>query len=862
MTAFEKLGKFYLGKVYDQETKSRLDQYYLYDAKDLTTHAVCVGMTGSGKTGLCIDLLEEAAMDNIPALIIDPKGDMTNLLLSFPDLTADRFLPWLQVSEADKLGMTIDQLAEATADRWKNGLEEWEIGEDRIGQMHKNAEISVYTPGSSAGKPLSIVQMVGLPEGPVLEDRELLNDYCSSMVSGLLALINIDADPLNSREHILLSNILLNQWQQGKDLDFPGLIQLILAPPMDKLGILPLDSFYPEKDRQALAMRFNNLLASPQFAIWMQGDPIDIDRLLFTEEGRPRLSIISINHLSDPERMFVVSTLLNKVLSWARAQSGTSALRAILYMDEIYGYFPPVENPPSKKPLLTLLKQARAYGLGIMLTTQNPVDLDYKGLANIGTWFIGRLQTEQDKVRLLNGLKSADAGKMDIDRLNDIISKLPGRTFLVNNVHEDGPELFQTRWAMSYLAGPLTRQQIALLKEDSLSAASDPIDVARPASTDETVQIRTESAPVTAADVQVQQTVQESPTALQPEQSVQAEAEPAAQKASDTAGFAADPQSVALLPQLPPEVNQYFYPADLTDRKLIYLPSLLAAVDVYFDNAKLGVQQTEQMIWNTPIEEGLIPVDWSKGTGVRPDPSILLNQPVSAGGYGPLPPAAKTKTGFNGWSKALVDFIYRNHSLQILKNKVLNVYSVPGESDRDFIIRTQLMMRERRDAEMDKIRSKYESKIRTMQERVRKAEQAVEREEDQAKAARNNTFLNIGSTILDSVLGTKRFGKSTASKASSTMRAANRTSQQKGDVERAEQTLENYRRELAELEQQLELDLQNLALQMDNAGEFLEPVQLSPKKSDIQVRALSLVWYPFIPTDTGNRPAFRVEGGN
>src|SRR5215216_1400379 len=458
MEDFEKLGVFYLGRPYDLTHKKPKDGLLLYDSKDLVTHAVCVGMTGSGKTGLCITLLEEAAIDGIPAIIIDPKGDLCNLLLTFPDLSPQDFKPWVEEG--------VDAAQQATL--WKEGLAKWGQDGERIKRLRDAADFRIYTPGSNAGLPVSILKSFAAPPETIRQDNESLAERINTTVTSLLGLIGIDADPIRSREHILLSNILNQEWSAGRDLDIAALIQKVQVPPITKVGVMDLDSFFPADDRFQLAMALNHLLASPSFASWMEGEPLDIQKILYTEKGKPRLAIFSIAHLADAERMFFVSLLLNQVLGWVRSQSGTTSLRAILYMDEIFGYFPPVANPPSKLPLLTLLKQGRAFGLGVMLTTQNPVDLDYKGLANTGTWFIGRLQTERDKARVLDGLEGIASGtgqKFDKQEMEQLLAGLGNRIFLMNNVHDDAPELFETRWAMSYLRGPLTRAQIKLLMD-------------------------------------------------------------------------------------------------------------------------------------------------------------------------------------------------------------------------------------------------------------------------------------------------------------------------------------------------------------------------------------------------------------
>ncbi|MBT8484534.1 MAG: DUF87 domain-containing protein, partial [Phycisphaerae bacterium] len=474
MKNYEKLGAFYLGREYDLAHGRLLDDLLLYDAKDLTTHAVCVGMTGSGKTGLCVTLLEEAAIDGIPTIAIDPKGDLGNLMLTFPKLRAEDFRPWVDPNEAGRKGMTPDAYASDRAKLWKKGLKDWDQDGERVERFRRSAEVAIYTPGSTAGIPLTVLRSFKAPPPELRADAEAMQERITSAVSGLLALLGIEADPIRSREHILLANILAQAWSAGRDLDLAALIAEIQSPPFDRIGVMDLESFFNARDRFELAMTLNNLLASPGFGVWMSGEPLDIQRLLYTEDGRPRIAVLSIAHLSEAERMFFVTVLLNEMVAWMRTQSGTSSLRALLYMDEIFGFFPPTANPPSKRPMLTLLKQARAYGLGVVLATQNPVDLDYKGLSNTGTWFLGRLQTERDKQRVLEGLEGASAAAgtdFDRGRIEAILAGLGSRVFMMNNVHDDEPVLFHTRWALSYLRGPLTRDQIKTLMEPRKSAS-------------------------------------------------------------------------------------------------------------------------------------------------------------------------------------------------------------------------------------------------------------------------------------------------------------------------------------------------------------------------------------------------------
>ena len=465
MHDFEKLGAFYLGRPYDLGNRAPGDGVLLYDSRDLVTHAAIIGMTGSGKTGLAISLLEEAAIDGIPAIAIDPKGDLANLLLTFPDLSPASFRPWINADEARRQGISEDDFAAREAENWKKGLAGWGQDGARIQKLKDSAEVSVFTPGSNAGLQVSILKSFDPPPAEILDDHELFAERVSTSVTALLTLAGVTADPVKSREHILLSTVVADAWRKGEALDLAALISRVQTPPVQKIGVLDLEAFYPAGDRFQLAMALNGLLASPSFQAWLQGDPLDVGQLLYTPQGKPRLSIVSIAHLNDAERMFFVSMLFGQALSWMRRQPGTTSLRAILYMDEVAGYLPPVAMPPSKPPLMTLLKQARAFGLGIVLATQNPVDIDYKALSNIGTWFLGRLQTERDKLRVLDGLEGAVTGTGGFDRaeMDRTLSALGKRVFLLHNVHDAHPMTFETRWALSYLSGPLTRDHIRTL---------------------------------------------------------------------------------------------------------------------------------------------------------------------------------------------------------------------------------------------------------------------------------------------------------------------------------------------------------------------------------------------------------------
>lgn len=829
MDNFEKLGVFYLGRPYDLEAGQAREGYLLYDSKDLTTHGVCVGMTGSGKTGLCIGLLEEAAMDGIPAIVIDPKGDMANLLLSFPDLSPADFRPWINEDDARKKGLSPDDFAAQQAAFWQKGLASWGQDGDRIRRMRDNADFVIYTPGSTAGIPVSILRSFACPPPAILEDEELLREKVSGTAASLLGLVGLDADPIKSRDHILLSTIILNRWQQGADLDLAALITLIQEPPVTQIGVMPLDSFYPAKERFALALQFNNLLASPGFATWLTGDALDIDQILYSPAGKPKMSIFSIAHLSEAERLFFVSLLLNQVLSWTRMQSGTSSLRAILYMDEIYGYFPPIANPPTKGPLLTLLKQARAYGLGIMLTTQNPVDLDYKGLANAGTWFIGRLQTERDKMRVLEGLEGASATQgmaFDRARMEQILAGLGNRVFLMHNVHDDQPTLFETRWCMSYLRGPLTRTQIQKLVPDKIVAGAS----SGRAGTDAVQPVR--------AGVVV------------PSSPVSAFAQPPAREAG--VGTAAD-QAPPVLPQ---DIRQYFMPVRgriSQDAALFCKPMALGNAQIGFRNTKVNVQQSTENTFISEITDSLYAVDWNQAIVVDMPVADLDAAPVSGARFAPLPKVAAAAKSYAAWSRDLSNWIFQTQQMTLLQYPPLKMTAAMDESERDFRIRLAQAVREVRDDEVDKLRDKYAVKIKALQEKIRKSEQAVEREQEQAKQQKMQTAISFGATVLSSFLGKKRITASSMGRATTAIRGASRSMKEAGDVSRSKETVETYKENLAELEEAFRQESEALAAQYDAANIELVPLNIRPTKQDIQVRALVLVWMPYRETQDGSQ---------
>ncbi len=847
---FEKLGLFYLGREVDAASKEKTDNLLLYDAKDLTTHAMCVGMTGSGKTGLCVSLLEEAAMDRIPAIVVDPKGDMTNLLLSFPDMAPKDFEPWVREEDARTKGITVSELAAGQAETWRKGLADWGIDPQRIRTMRETTEFSIYTPGSSAGRPLSILQLLRPPSAQVLADSELLAEQISGTVSGLLSLIGMNADPLQSKDHILIANILQKSWRDEQMLDLPQMIAAIQTPPFNRVGVMELEDFFPEKERFDLALRFNNLLASPQFANWLEGESLDIDSLLHTETGKPRISILSISHLNDNERMFFVSLLLNQLVSWMRSQPGTSSLRAIFYMDEIFGYFPPVANPPSKQPLLTLLKQARAYGLGIVLTTQNPVDLDYKGLANMGTWFIGRLQTERDKGRLLDGLEGAAAAAgsaFDRRSMDTLISGLGKRIFLMNNVHEAQPTLFESRWAMSYLTGPLMRNQIRELsaqedaageQEDNLAQAAAQAAAGKDKPAAESVAEETGSdsgAAFAASDSGVVPAASDA-TAKIAEDSLQSDKMPPAVSVAAT-----EDDLLVSAPKAPPGITTYYIRANEGE---VLRPAIFGLAEVHFEDKKNLISASREENWLTPLQEGLVSVNWALREDLDIQDSDLKTQAPREALYVALPEAAQKKTSFTQWERDLKDVIYRQSKLELYHHKDSKLVSQPDEPLRDFKIRFEQKQRELRDEAVEDLRDDYNTRILKAEEKIRKQEQTVEREEDQAKDAKMQTAISVGSTLLGALLGRKKLSTSTLGRATTAAKSSSRSRRQSTDVSRAEESLQTYKDELQALETQLESEIELLQKKFNLDYDEIETIEIAPKKTDIRLKAFALVFMP------------------
>ncbi|NLV74729.1 MAG: DUF87 domain-containing protein [Chloroflexi bacterium] len=822
-------GSFYLGREVDPGTgKPLADKPVFYRASHLTTHAVCVGMTGSGKTGLCIDLLEEAVLSGVPSIIIDPKGDMGNLLLTFPDLLPQDFRPWINVDDAQRAGLSEDEFAAKTAQTWAKGLADWDQDGERIRRLKESAEFIIYTPGSRSGVPVNVLQSFHAPKLSWDTEEEALREQIASNVSALLGLIGIEADPIRSREHILLSNILENAWRAGQDVDMLRLIAMIQEPPFRQLGVLDIDTFFPAKDRFALAMALNSVVAAPSFQTWMQGTPLDIGQIIRSPQGKPRVSIFYISHLSDQERMFFVSLLLEQVIAWMRQQSGTTSLRAIVYFDEIFGFMPPEKEPSSKRPLLTLMKTARAFGVGIMLATQNPIDLDYKGLTNAGTWFVGKLQTTYDRQRLLDGMQgvTASAGTL-LDRkyLDATISALPGRTFVLHNVNNPAPILMGTRWAMSYLRGPLTRSQIQTLMQAANAAGTAPSAQAQPVSS------AAHSGPAIPA------------------------------------GYA------SMRPQVDAKITQYFIPPEVPAGEamnsvkpslvagtrilgawLTFEPYLIGMASVAFADATRSQVQSQRTGCLFPLPERNSVIDWPSTLVTELAPDDLSTAYDGKAIYGMLPAGMAQSAPYTQLRNAFTSYISQERGLELLVNETLKLKSLPGEDRAAFEARCAQVATEKGQTEWQKASASWKTKIERLEEQIQRKQDMAEKVNVELKGRRAEERLGgLGSAVrtiqLDRILTGKGFSlgralTSAGGAAATVSRRRRMTSKTQVDLDNRLQEIQALENKLEETEQAAEDAMQAIQDKWTDAADDITSGSMKVLKSDISIEAFGLAWVP------------------
>ena len=803
----EGLGVFYLGKRVDPESGKPGREPLLLDARRLTTHAVCVGMTGSGKTGLLVSLIEEAAIDDIPAIVIDPKGDLANILLTFPDLRPSDFRPWLEEDAAKRDGLTLEELAEKTAKKWSDGLAASGQSGERIARLRESVDMAVYTPGSSAGRPLAMLGSLEAPEKAILDDPESRRERIESLVSGVLAMAGIDAEPGRSREHLLVSAIVDALWKSGQEVDFGTLVRAIPAPPIERVGFLELENFFPAADRFQLAGKLNTVAAAPGFDAWLHGEPLDVGRLLWTQAGKPRVSVISIAHLNDAQRMAFVTLLAGQAVSWMRSQAGTSSLKALFFMDEVFGYLPPTANPPSKTPLLTLLKQARAFGLGIVLATQNPVDLDYKALSNAGTWFLGRLQTARDKARVLDGLEGAASSSgagFDRARVDRLLAGLEQRMFLLHSVHDDDETVFQTRWTMSYLRGPLLREEIKRLQG------------AGPA-----------------------------PETVTPRRN------PFATGAGGAGG--AGPR-----PLLPPGVREVFLASDgpVPVGGLLYKPAILGRARVRFTHTKARIDCDREVFCLAPAGDQLGESAWEAGRQFAEVPEVESGP--QGGGFASLPAALSAAKSYASLGTALKNHLARTAKLTVFTAAAIDAVSRPDETEGEFRVRIAQQVREWRDKEIDRISDKSAAKLASLNDRIGRARQKVEKEKAEAKNKSMQTYVSIGTAVLSAILGRKVASSTTVGRAATSMRSASRATRHQADVVHAEEALSDLEEKLASLEGEVSEELEKVRLQANPDRLVLESIEIAPKKTEISVDDVVLAWVPAVESF----PVARGEGAS
>ena len=842
-TPREQLGSFFIGGEYDLHSGETSETPLVYDARDLTTHAVCVGMTGSGKTGLCIDILEEAALDHVPALIVDPKGDITNLLLQFPEMRPEDFLPWINVDDARRKGQTVEEYAAATAENWRKGLDGWGIGAERLRELQQSADFTIYTPGSDAGIPISVLGSLAAPNIDFGVDGELARELITGTVAALLGLIGVKSDPIRDREGVLLANIFEHYWRAGEDLDLGKLILSIQNPPVKQLGVFDVDTYYPEKDRFALASALNSLVASPSFSAWLEGEPLDVGRLLFTADGEPRHSIFYLAHLSDAERMFFVTLLLENTLTWMRKQSGTTSLRALLYFDEVFGFFPPTAEPPSKRPLLTLMKQARAFGLGCILVTQNPVDVDYKGLANAGTWFIGKMQTERDKDRVLHGLQDAISnagGKGGRTDFSALINRLDSRVFLMHNVHAEAPTVFYTRWAMSYLRGPLTRPQVRTLMEASGK---------RPRPT-----VAEASRPGAAS-------VSETPVAA---------ANPVPETEDEAVAAPSVPQGYSVMaPGLAPDVVQVYLPVAISDgaavrevnarigaratikgMQLVYEAGVVGAANVSFVITKRNIEYRSERVYLARAGAAAIGIDWASAAELDVSMHDLQRTPDSVPeGQGPffgvVPDSINTARELSSVGKRFSDHIYYNTRMPIAFNTRLDLYQRPDESEREYRLRLQQAARDALDAETAALKERFDKQITSAEDKKSREERSLATKQADYDARKQQEVIGTGESLINAALSlfkSKRISTVFFSKAATKRRM---TSKAKAAVDEQEAKVTELQKQIEDLTAERDQQAEELQRTWADAMDDTVLEELSPRRSDVDVKLTALAWAPY-----------------
>lgn len=767
---YEKIGLFYLGK------NANDDSLTLYKSKHLTTHAVIIGMTGSGKTGLGIELIEEAAIDNIPSIVIDPKGDMGNLCLAFSQMKPEDYIPWIDENEAGAKGKSVQEAAEELASSNRAGIESF--GQD-LERVKRFADVpkTIYTPGSSAGVGVNILGSFTAPPQSVLEDEDTLASLINTTALSLLSLVGISSDSVGSKEHLLLSSIFSNYYTQGVSLTMQMVIESIITPPFEKIGMLSIDTFYPQNERMKLATLFNSVISSVTFLAWLKGEPLDIQNMLYDENGKAKIAIFSLSHLSDDERMFFVSLLLNTYISWMRSQRGSSVLKSILYMDEIFGFFPPSKNPPSKEPMLLLLKQARAFGCGIVLSTQNPVDIDYKGIANIGTWFVGKLQTKQDIEKVVDGI--AAHSQLSKEELSQKIATLKGRHFLLKNVHEAEADEFYTRWVLSYLKGPMTKDDIKKVMQDK--------------------------------------------------KDVMLKAEP-----KDKEVFV---QTGGTKPIVHENIKEYFI--DIKQESMLY-PYLYVELKLGFFNQKKRIDTQEKLSYKLPLDTKTFTLEWQNAYE-ETVAQKSIKAPTNAL-YAELPELVLREKSLKSFESTVNDFIYETKKLELFICKDLDLESKFDENKRDFLVRVEERLKEMREERIEKLQEKFQSDYEKLQDKIQKLDIKLKKEEAEANSKMADTLISVGMTLVSAFFGKKALSASTISKGASALSKGKNVLKERTDVANTEMLVDDAQEEIQMLEQHLKEEIEKITKELDTTNYPLETLVIKPKRGDIVITDFALLW--------------------
>ena len=760
---YEKMGLFYLGK------ESENAALALYKSKDLTTHAMLIGMTGSGKTGLGIGLIEEAALDNIPSIVIDPKGDMGNLTLAFPHLSAEEFSPWVDSSKDPK----------EEAQMWENGLKSSLQDKARV-QKFANVEKTIYTPGSSAGVGVNILGSFQAPPKEVLEDSDTLASLINATVSSLLALISIEADPINSREHLLLSNIFYHCYLKEISLSLEDIIGYIASPPFEKIGIMSLKTFYKQADRMKLAMALNGVISSVSFSAWIEGEALDIQNMLYDADGKAKVAIFSIAHLNDNERMFFVTILLNAYINWMRKQSGSSSLKNILYMDEIFGFFPPSKNPPSKEPMLLLLKQARAFGSGIVLSTQNPVDLDYKGLSNIGTWFVGKLQTKQDISKVLNPLSAkSNLSKKEIEHK---LSTLKGRHFFMKNVHSDKTIEFSTRWVLSYLKGPMTKDDIKTVMQN------------KKAQHQKVKEIKTQKKVSKQEQKQI----------------------------------------------LSEDIKEYFLDTNMNAQTPFY-PSLYASVNLRFYSQRRAIDVKQELNFKLELDESQTTLEW-KDAYEEEEKQTFTSKPKGGVEYAKLPNIITQAKNLRTFQKSLSNYLYSSKKLELFVCKALKLESKLHQSKRDFNVVVDNKLKELRDEKIQKVENKFKTKADRLEGKLSRLEMKLQKEEADVSSKTTDTFVDIGLAVMGAFFGTRTLSSTTMRRGASAFKKGKGIFKERNDVKNVTSMIEETNSDIDELSNKFQDEIQKIEEDLDIQNYEITTLFITPRRSDINIKDIALLW--------------------